>query len=94
MTNLSDISAAAMDDNLRDRLISAAAEVGYPQSWVAENARRLVSLPVTEAGDTIASVYAYAVAAATPPPGLNPAAVTDTYLRAAVAALLTPPTSV
>ena len=40
------------------------------------------------AADKVASVYAYAVATYDPPPtpGANPAAVTDAYIRAAVAA--------
>lgn len=35
-------------------------------------------------GDTVASVYAYAVGQMPPPPGANPAAVTDAFLRHAL----------
>jgi len=47
--------------------------------------RLLAAAPVNETGDTVASVYAYAVGQMPPPPGANPAAVTDTFLRAALA---------
>ena len=38
-----------------------------------------------DAPDTVASVYAYAVGQMPPPPGANPAAVTDAFLRYALA---------
>ena len=38
--------------------------------------RLLAAAPVNAAGDTVASVYAYAVGQMPPPPGANPAAVT------------------
>lgn len=82
------ISQASKDEDLLDRLISAAAAAGIPQPqvWVQTNARQLAIAPVNEAGDTVASVYAYAVAtySPTPRPGANPAAVTDQFLSAAV----------
>ena len=89
---LSDISKAADDQNLRDRLISAAAEAGIPNphQWVDTNARQLASAPISEGNvtDSIASVYAYAVTNRTPPAGADPAAVTDAYLRHAVQEVL------
>ena len=93
MTNLSDISDASRDPDLRDRLMSAAAEAGVPNpaAWVEENSRRLAAAPVDEAGsDTIAGVYAYAKASRPPAPGANPAAVLDSYIRHAVQAVNTP----
>ena len=47
--------------------------------------RLLAAAPVNETGDTVASVYAYAVGQMPPPPGANPAAVTDAFLRYALA---------
>lgn len=84
---LADVTAAANDPHLRDRLISAAAEAGIdsPDQWVDTRVRLLAAAPVNSAGDTVASVYAYAVGQMPPPPGVNPAAVTDTFLRAALA---------
>ena len=89
-TALSAISAAAADPDLLDRITAAAAAAGVtnPQAWAQMNALRVASEPITPNGDTVASVYAYAVATYDPPPtpGANPAAVTDAYIRAAVAA--------
>ena len=88
---LSAISRAAADDDLLERMTAAAAAAGVddPEGWVKMNARRIAASPVTEAGDTVAGVYDYAVATynPTPRPGENPAVVTDDYLRAAVAAV-------
>ena len=83
---LADVTAAANDPHLRDRLISAAAEVGIdaPEQWVDTRMRLLAAAPVNSAGDTVASVYAYAVGQMPPPPGANPAAVTDAFLRYAL----------
>lgn len=90
-TRLSDISRAAADDDLLERITAAAAAVGVdnPEAWAKMHARRIAAQQVTEAGDTVASVYAYAAAtySPSPRPGENPAAVTDDYLRAAVAAV-------
>lgn len=90
-TTFSNITAAAVDADLRDRVVSAVAAAGIPnpQGWAEANMRRIVSQPVSENDDTMASVYAYAVATynPTPRPGQNEAAVTDTYIRDAVAAV-------
>lgn len=89
-TALSDISRAAADADMLERITSAAAAAGVdnPEAWASMNARRIVAQSITEAGDTVASVHAYAVATYDPPPtpGANPTAVTDAYIRAAVAA--------
>jgi len=84
---LADVTAAANDPHLRDRLISAAAESGIdsPDQWVDTRMRLLAAAPVNGNGDTVASVYAYAVGQMPPPPGANPAAVTDAFLRYALA---------
>lgn len=88
-TALHDITAAASDPELLERIISAAAEAGVrdPGGWATMNARLIVSAPLPGGVGTPASVYAYAVATyqPTPTPGANPAAVTDAYLRSAVA---------
>jgi hypothetical protein len=88
-TTLHDITAAASDPELLERMISAAAEAGIrdPQGWATMNARRIVASALPNGGGTVASAYAYAQAtyAPMPSPGSNPAAVTDAYLRAAVA---------
>lgn len=93
--SLADITAAARDPHLLDRMIAAAAEQGhpYPASQIADAAARIVATPITEAGDSIASVYAYAVQThqPTPAPGANPAAVLDQHVRDAVAAVLGEP---
>jgi len=90
MATLAEISAAAADPDLLSRVISAAAEAGIsaPQQWAETNIRAIVTKAVTGGSDTIASVYGYAVATYTPAPrpGENPAAVTDEYIRTAVAA--------
>lgn len=86
-TSLHQISAAAADPDLTDRLISAAVELGVdnPENFVANNRRQLAATPVADGNpDTIASVYAYAAATRPPAPGLDPAAVLDDYLRHAV----------
>ena len=69
-TTLSGISRAASDSDLLDRLISAAAADGVDnaEAWARMNARQLSACPITPEGDTIASVYAYAVARYSPPP--------------------------
>ena len=89
-THLADISRAARDADLIDRIVSAAAAAGVdnPDRWAEMNARRVVAQPVTPDGDTVASVHAYAVAtyAPRPRPGEDAAAVTDVYLHTAVAA--------
>ena len=89
-TPLSAISAAASDPELLARITAAAASAGIqnPEGWAQMNILRVVSEAVTPNGDTVASVYAYAVATYDPPPtpGANPSAVTDAYIRAAVAA--------
>lgn len=94
-TTTAHIIAASGDPHLRERLVAAAAKAGIPDggSLVSRDVMAIMCQPVTEAGDTIASVYAYAVAQMPPPPGQNPAAVTDAHLAAAVAAIVQGATS-
>lgn len=92
MTALNDIIAAARDTDLRDRVTAAAEEAGIPNAtqWAWDNMIRLVLKPSAD-GQVIADAHAYAtatrnaaLAAVPPPPGQNPAAVLDAWLRAAV----------
>lgn len=91
--------AARSDSELLERLIAAAEMQGIPSAagWVQQNIGTLISTPLNEAEDTIASVFDYAkgqyeaaVAALPPKPGSNPAAVTDVYLGQVIAELITP----
>ena len=59
--------------------------IDAPEQWVDTRMRLLAAAPVNAAGDTVASVYAYAVGQMPPPPGANPAAVTDAFIRYALA---------
>lgn len=90
----SSIIAAAQDRDIAQRLVAVAAQQGVddPQQVVASNLHRLILAPVSEGGDTIASVleYARATYVPTPLPGANPAAVTDAFLSAALTHVLTP----
>ena len=51
VTHLEDISRAAGDELLVERIVSAAAEAGIdnPEGWARLNARRVVATPITEA---------------------------------------------
>lgn len=91
--------AARADADLLERLIAAAEMQGIPSAagWVQQNIGTIISTPLTEGQDTIASVFDFAkgsyeaaVAALPPKPGLNPAAVTDAYMAQAILALITP----
>lgn len=94
MASLAMLNQAASDAALLARAAAAAAELGIPNAtvWVAEHARELAASPVNDAGDTVVSVYDYAfqvrkahlAAEVALPPGENPGAVTDDFLRAAV----------
>lgn len=90
--------AARNDTDLVDRLVAAAeqARVDNPAQFVQLNLGRLVSTPV--AGDsTITTVHAYAsqvrkqlLDTLPPAPGIDPAAVTDDHLHAAIQAVWNP----
>ena len=99
MTDTTAQHIAARDDaNLTARLVAAAEQkhIPNPESFVMSNVGRLVSTEISE-GTTLTSVHAYAkgqydIALAALPlaPGLNPAAVTDAQLAAAVEAVWNP----
>lgn len=101
MTDTTSQHIAARDDlDLQLRLIAAAEQMGIPnaQGAVVSNLGALISKPVTVNGEetTVTKVHAYATAVreellasdAAMPPGLNPGAVTDDHLRAALLAVL------
>lgn len=84
--------SARDDEDLTARLVAAAEQAHIPsaESFVRMNAGRLISTEIS-GGTTITAVHAYAssvyadaVAALPPAPGLNPAAVTDAQLSEAI----------
>lgn len=77
-------SATVVDDAGRvifDRM----AGVPAAQQWTEAHRGALVAADI--GGTTIADVHAYAVSQQPPPPGANPAAVTDAQLTTAVQAV-------
>lgn len=89
MASLAQHIEARNDGDLLARFVAAAEQAGVPnpQQWTEQNRGALVATPID--GTTVADVHAYAVATyqPTPRPGVNPAAVTDTQIAAAVAAV-------
>jgi len=91
--------AARDDGDLRNRLVAAAEQLGIlsPAAAIDGQLGRIVSTPITVAGQetTVTAVHAYANAVRSEylsdtralPPGLNPGAVTDDHLRAAILAV-------
>jgi len=79
--------AARNDADLLARLVAAAEMAGVPaaQQWTEAHRGALVAADI--GGTTIADVHAYAVSQQPPPPGANPAAVTDAQLTTAVQAV-------
>lgn len=86
---LADQIAASHDADLLQRYVAAAEMAGIdaPQQWVEANRGKLVAAPVDSEGNTVSSVYAYALATYAGRPGENPAAVTDDQIKAALAAV-------
>ena len=87
--------AARSDPDLLQRLIAAAEMANIPSAstWVQANLGALLGAPVQD-NQTISDVRAYAdtvrqnaINAIPPAPGLDPAAVTDTHLYAAIQAV-------
>lgn len=79
--------AAAEDQNLYARIKALAATLGWTEQDVASIRAQLVAAPVDDTGsDTVASVYEYARQSYNPPPppGMDPAAVTDEHLLYAI----------
>ena len=103
MPTTSEHIAARDDVDLQLRLIAAAEQMGIPnaQGAVVSVLGSLISKTVTVNGEetSLAKVHAYASAVrrdllaseAAMPPGLNPGAVTDDHLRAALATVLSTP---
>ena len=89
MATSASLIAAAQDSDLLARAIALAAETGIenPQAFVESRRHQLAAAPVSESGDTVASVYEYAAAQPRYRTGEDPAAVTDDHLRAAIANL-------
>lgn len=100
MTSTNEHISARDDLDLQNRLIAAAEQLDLPnaRSAVAQVLGKLVSAPIVVNGETtsLTTVHAYASAVrkdlleseAAMPPGLNPGAVTDDHLRAALVAVL------
>lgn len=93
------IITAVQDHDLRQRAIAIAAQEGVPlpEAEIAQRIYELVTAPVDDQGNTVASVYEYAaakreeaIAAIPPAPGADPAAITDAHLAYAIRACLVP----
>lgn len=104
MATSNQILAASSDKELEQRFIAIAAAKGVenPRYWVADRMLQLANAIVAD-GQTVADVYAYADTVrqqrmaelqaeldGLQAPGSDLAAVTDTYLAAAIDALTTP----
>ena len=85
------IIAASQDSDLIQRAVALGATLNPPltQADVESLRMRLAAAPVDSEGNTVASVYEYAVATykPTPRPGENPAAVTDAHILHALRTL-------
>lgn len=97
MDSTSQHIAARNDEDLVARLIAAAEQSNIPNAemFVRSQVGRLVSTDI--GGTTVTAVHAYAtnayneaVSLLPPKPGLNPAAVTDEQLAAAIQAVWAP----
>lgn len=77
---------AAQDHDLLRRFVALGAIKGLSQAEIEIARSSLVGKPIDESGNTIASVYEYAVANYTPKPrpGEDPAAVTDDQINTAL----------
>lgn len=93
------IITAVQDHDLRQRAIAIAAQEGVklPEAEIAQRAYELVTAPVDDQGNTVASVYEYAatrreqaIAAIPPAPGADPSAITDEHLAYAIRARFVP----
>lgn len=100
MTSTFDHIAARDDRDLLDRFIAAAEQAGVTdaRSAIPSALPALISAAITVGGEeqTITALHAYAsdvrrdllASEAAMPPGLNPGAVTDEHLTAAITAVL------
>lgn len=89
MTSLADQIAATRDVDLLDRIVAAAQQRGIPgaRQWAEQHRGELVSRVVTDEGDSLSSVLAYARAQKGLPAGMDPTFVTDELVVAAVDAI-------
>jgi len=93
VASLAEHNAARNDDDLTQRFIAAAEQLGVSnnaQMWVDQNRGAIVAVRTGEGEeDTISDAHAYAVATYNPPPrpGVNPAAVTDNQIKIAIQAV-------
>lgn len=87
------IMAAANDNDLKARAIAIAAREGVklPEAEISSKIYEFVTSPVDAEGNTVSSVYEYAMTVrnqaleSIPPlPGANPAAITDDHLAYAI----------
>lgn len=89
MANSTQLSEAAKDEDLRERLTALAASknIDNAPGWVDFNMRRLVAVSVD--GTDVATVYEYAQSQTKPVlrAGENPALVTDDILIHAIEAV-------
>lgn len=87
-TTSTQIIVAAADQDLHKRLTAIAAKNGIVAAnhMVESRLMEIVSAPLDDSDNTIASVYDYAAATyvPAPTPGANLAAVTDAYLLTAL----------
>lgn len=84
------IIAAASDPDLRARARALAATLdGLTPTDIDTAMQRLVATPIIVAGQdtSVAATYDYALQTRPPAPGINPAAVTDQHLLAALQAI-------
>ncbi len=93
-TSIYDIQLAAEDENLRARFETAALEAGMSRQWAWDRMVELAAHVIAGSSQTIADTYVFAkgtyetaVAALPEPPGKNPSAVLDSYIRDAVTAV-------
>ena len=86
MATSSALISAAQDRDILARAIALAAELGIesPQAFIESRRHQLAAAPVSESGDTVASVYEYAALQPRYRTGEDPAAVTDDHLRTAI----------
>ena len=89
MATSASLIAASGDSDLLARAIALAAEAGIenPQAFIESRRHQLAAAPVSESGDTVASVYEYAASLPRYRTGQDPAAVTDDHLRTAISNL-------
>lgn len=93
MATSAQLISSAADEHLRARIAAMAQAVGYDQVWTDIRMGQIVAAEIIgpdEKPTTIATMYGYAVAtwdATKPLPGMNPAAVTDDAIAAAIKAV-------